>query len=65
MITLSINGIFREDEVYELKINDDARLIDQFSKSVRFSLPAGGKYRIYFEQKRAYQLPRFIVLNIF
>ena len=60
MITLSINGIFREDEVYQLKINDDVKLIDQFSKCACFSLPARGNYRIYFEQKRTCQLPKCI-----
>ena len=63
MVTLSINIIadsFHEDDIYELRINDDIKVIDQFTRNISFSLKDNGLYRVYFEQKHGHQLPKYI-----
>lgn len=65
MIDLCITGYMKRD-VLKFTIDGETKTIDQFTKSIHFSLENNRVYRINFEQQTEQYIPRYaeIVLNL-
>ena len=63
MIDLCISGTLSKDTVL-FSLDEETKIIDQFSKEIHFSLEENQKYRIYFEQKSELDIPRFVEIML-